>query len=717
MELKFDYDDILIQPATVTHIDSRSEINIYDENNMLPIFAAPMIDVVDKDNIDVFFQNKIYGIYPRTNWNDKYFFNGSGLKFSAHSLDEFDYWFLKNTMKTPQASVLIDIANGHMSKLISAIRQAKKKYGSSMTLMVGNIAHPETYRILSDNGADMIRVGIGNGCFAKGSRVLMSNGIYKNIEDVNVGDRVITLNGTSANVKRVIPNGIKKVIDLKTSMSPKITTVTPDHNYYVGKYKNNMNDVGYKKSIYQYQWNEINKFNDDFTPLFPNNINFELNDTFKIDLKDYSILKKTSEKYKTVLKPNYNLGYIFGTFLGDGNAKLRKYKRISKTSGNLINTSSGCVSWSFNKHENVICDKLIKSIKEEFGLIAKTKNIKNTIQVTLYCKPFAHFLDTFGKRQDKHLPQNLLINEPNYLNGLYDGLIDSDGNMSDGRVSFYNTSLKLVELYNIVYFMLNGTLPNSVIRINNTSKLVKNSNVGYFSRNLNRPECRKTKDDKYIINKVINITDNNQEVEVFDLEIDDYTHSFIVDNCVVHNSGCLTTENSSIGYPMASLISEVHQLKSKINNPAKVIADGGTKKYADIIKALALGADFVMIGGLFNKALESASPCLEIPDNESPILSYEDAKKRFDADLPVYKKFRGMSTKSVQVELGSSKPKTSEGTTSFRQVEYTLSGWVENFEHYLKSAMSYTDKTNIKDFIGKVDYNLITQNAFKRYNK
>ena len=46
--------------------------------------------------------------------------------------------------------------------------------------------------------------------------------------------------------------------------------------------------------------------------------------------------------------------------------------------------------------------------------------------------------------------------------------------------------------------MLNGTLPNSVIRINNTSKLVKNSNVGYFSRNLNRPECRKTKDDKYI---------------------------------------------------------------------------------------------------------------------------------------------------------------------------------------------------------------------------
>lgn len=345
MELKFDYDDILIQPATVTHIDSRSEINIYDENGMLPIFTAPMIDVVDKDNIDVFFQNKIYGIYPRTNWNNTYFFNGSGIKFSAHSLDEFDYWFLKNDMKTQQASVLIDIANGHMSKLITAIRQAKKKYGDNITLMVGNIAHPEAYRILSDNGADFIRVGIGSG------------------------------------------------------------------------------------------------------------------------------------------------------------------------------------------------------------------------------------------------------------------------------------------------------------------------------------------------------------------------------------NACLTTENTSIGYPMASLITEVHELKNKINNPAKIIADGGTRKYADIIKALALGADFVMIGGLFNKTLESASPCFEIPDDESPTLSYEDAKKRFDADIPVYKKFRGMSTKSVQLELGSAKAKTSEGTTSYRQVEYTLSGWVENFEHYLKSAMSYTDKTNIKDFIGKVDYNLITQNTFKRYNK
>jgi len=345
MELKFDYDDILIQPATVTHIDSRSEINIYDENGMLPIFTAPMLDVVDKDNIDIFFANKIYGMYPRTNWNKQYFFNGSGMKFSAHSMDEFEYWFLKNEMKTPTASVLIDIANGHLSKLISLIRAAKKKYDGRMTLMVGNIAHPETYRILSDNGADYIRLGIGNG------------------------------------------------------------------------------------------------------------------------------------------------------------------------------------------------------------------------------------------------------------------------------------------------------------------------------------------------------------------------------------GGCLTTEQSSIGYPMASLIRESHELKLKINNPAKIVADGGTKKYSDIIKALALGADFVMIGSLFNKALESAAPCLNEPHDDSAILSYAEALERFKKGEPVSKRFRGMSTKSVQTELGSTAPKTSEGTTSYKQVEYTLEGWVENFEHYLRSAMSYTDKRNIKDFIGKVDYNLITQNAFKRYNK
>ena len=51
------------------------------------------------------------------------------------------------------------------------------------------------------------------------------------------------------------------------------------------------------------------------------------------------------------------------------------------------------------------------------------------------------------------------------------------------------------------------------------------------------------------------------------------------------------------------------------------------------------------------------------------------------------------------------------------QVEYTLEGWIENFTDYLSSAMSYTGSSNLNEFIGKVNLNVISKNAYDRFNK
>ena len=91
---------------------------------------------------------------------------------------------------------------------------------------------------------------------------------------------------------------------------------------------------------------------------------------------------------------------------------------------------------------------------------------------------------------------------------------------------------------------------------------------------------------------------------VCDLSIkDDNSYTVGESNIIVHN--CLTSENAGIGYPLASLMKECYEVSQSINNPAKIVADGGIKSYSDILKALALGADYVQIGSLFNKALES----------------------------------------------------------------------------------------------------------------
>lgn len=204
-----------------------------------------------------------------------------------------------------------------------------------------------------------------------------------------------------------------------------------------------------------------------------------------------------------------------------------------------------------------------------------------------------------------------------------------------------------------------------------------------------------------------------------------------------NGGGCLTTKQSGVGHPMASLIYETYHAKQKfINDQAdaaflnrntegsiikrkivdclpEIVADGGMKDYSDVIKALALGADYVMLGSIFNKTLESAGKNYL----HGVKLSNKLAGYFYDKGYPVKKHFRGMSTKEAQKAMGKTQIKTSEGIVRYRKVEYHLKGWVENFEHYLRNAMSYANAKTLDQFIGKADICQITKSAYDRFNK
>jgi len=192
-----------------------------------------------------------------------------------------------------------------------------------------------------------------------------------------------------------------------------------------------------------------------------------------------------------------------------------------------------------------------------------------------------------------------------------------------------------------------------------------------------------------------------------------------------NGAGCLTTVQTGVGYPMASLIHETAKIQQERNLSTKIVADGGFKKYADVIKALALGADYVMLGSIFNKALESCGETFEgnkkydswTEPGEKVDQYSKDVFDQFLSGKKYFKKFRGMSTKEVQKSLGKTDLKTSEGISKMQPVEYTLNGWIENFKDYLKSAMSYTDCLSLGEFIGKVRFNKITKNSMERYLK
>ena len=184
-------------------------------------------------------------------------------------------------------------------------------------------------------------------------------------------------------------------------------------------------------------------------------------------------------------------------------------------------------------------------------------------------------------------------------------------------------------------------------------------------------------------------------------------------------SGCITTSNVSIHYPQASLIDECYKVKLKyfLKDCPFIIADGGIRNYDHVIKALALGADYVMIGSLFAQCIESAgdkyfqSNDVFIYDEWDPNYFKINNDGEWTGKLKVWNdidyigplevKFFGMASADGQKSISGHKTKTAEGITKYLPVKYTLRGWVNNMESYLRSAMSYCNCKELDEFIGK----------------
>ena len=191
--------------------------------------------------------------------------------------------------------------------------------------------------------------------------------------------------------------------------------------------------------------------------------------------------------------------------------------------------------------------------------------------------------------------------------------------------------------------------------------------------------------------------------------------------------GCLSSSNTGIHMPMATLIDETVEVKKSLENKwfngefkklPKIIADGGIRNYRDIIKALALGADYVMIGSVFAKMLESAAPKTANSDEWFKLPLNTELEDLTDFRLEntgwrakyngkeiylgdIRATFYGMASREGQIALNGAKTKTSEGIKKTLPVLYTMHGWSINFMDYLRSAMSYL---GVRDLNGFRDY-------------
>ena len=165
---------------------------------------------------------------------------------------------------------------------------------------------------------------------------------------------------------------------------------------------------------------------------------------------------------------------------------------------------------------------------------------------------------------------------------------------------------------------------------------------------------------------------------------------------------CTTRIIAGVGVPQLSAILEIAPVCKKAKVP--LIADGGIKFSGDVVKALAAGADTVMIGSLFAGTKESPGK----------IIKY---KGKF------YKEYRGMGSLGAmqkgskdrygqESEMNVQKlvPEGIEGRLTFKG---NLADVVNHLTGGLKSGMGYLGAKNLKELQENAKFVRITSAGLK----
>lgn len=151
-------------------------------------------------------------------------------------------------------------------------------------------------------------------------------------------------------------------------------------------------------------------------------------------------------------------------------------------------------------------------------------------------------------------------------------------------------------------------------------------------------------------------------------------------------SVCTTRIKTGFGVPMLTSIQECARVDRSI------IADGGIRTPGDIVKALAFGADFCMIGGM----LAGTKP------TPGPVLT--------DAQGNKYKEYRGMASKEAQEDfIGKmTEWKTAEGVSTKVPYQEKEESLIADLIGGLRSGLTYGGASTVKELQRKLNYLEVT---------
>lgn len=162
-------------------------------------------------------------------------------------------------------------------------------------------------------------------------------------------------------------------------------------------------------------------------------------------------------------------------------------------------------------------------------------------------------------------------------------------------------------------------------------------------------------------------------------------------------SGCTTSVLTGFHTSLPWILQGIQQIREQYSIPVtgtKVIADGGVNTISKAIKSLALGADYVMMGRCFAECEEA---CGE--------------------QIGMTRHYYGQASEQGQLDRFGEVRSEPEGCGYFIDIKHSLDEFTGKFEACLRSAMSYAGAHNLSEFIGKVDYEIMSASEFNSFNK
>lgn len=150
-------------------------------------------------------------------------------------------------------------------------------------------------------------------------------------------------------------------------------------------------------------------------------------------------------------------------------------------------------------------------------------------------------------------------------------------------------------------------------------------------------------------------------------------------------SSCSTRIVTGHGVPQLTVILKARETINKMKSNVSLIADGGIRNSGDIVKALAAGADSVMVGSLLSCTVETPT---ELTPEGTRI-------------------YRGMSSAMVNQELG--KKVAAEGVHVYRKDRGSVKPILDELAGGIRSGLTYSGARNFKELSQKAKFIKITQ--------